>query len=341
MTNRSRSPRSASNTAYRGSGCDSSKSGGLRKLARHARDESSPGHILKNLLEPLRHDHQALVACVLDAASSGFEILPRTAAKFILHAAGYTKARTAEVIALLSAAEFNRDARSTESSCAQAEKSTQSSVSKWLDHSEWPAVVVQPPPAEQLSAQRAVGESDIAGNFHSCKLGRTVHYESRLEFDVLTALERSEQIAYYQEQPAQIPYVFQGRKRVYFPDVFAATADGRGLLIEVKPTDNMALSISRAKADAGRAWAHARGWGWLVVNNRYTFREVERHIIAKANWDLLESELKNCGTLTWRNLLFLQSRRSLTRLDFTAYIVQSGAHLYRSYRVTACDKSSQ
>lgn len=281
------------------------------------------------------------MACVLDAASSGFEILPRTAAKFILHAAGYTKARTAEVIALLSAAEFNRDARSTESSCAQAEKSTQSSVSKWLDHSEWPAVVVQPPPAEQLSAQRAVGESDIAGNFHSCKLGRTVHYESRLEFDVLTALERSEQIAYYQEQPAQIPYVFQGRKRVYFPDVFAATADGRGLLIEVKPTDNMALSISRAKADAGRAWAHARGWGWLVVNNRYTFREVERHIIAKANWDLLESELKNCGTLTWRNLLFLQSRRSLTRLDFTAYIVQSGAHLYRSYRVTACDKSSQ
>lgn len=314
---------------------------GLRKLARQARDESSPGHILKSLLEPLRQDNQALAAWVLDAASSGFEILPRIAAKFILHAAGYTKARTAEIIALLSASEFNRDTRSTESSCAKAEKSTQSSVGKWLEHSEWPAVVAQPPSAEQLAAQRTVGESGIAGNFHSCKLGRTVHYESRLEYDVLTALERSEQIAYYQEQPAQIPYVFQGRKRTYFPDVFAATADGRGLLIEVKPTNNMALSISRAKADAGRAWAHAHGWGWLVVNNRYTFHEVERHIITKANRDFLEGELRNCGTLTWRNLLSLRCGRNLTRLDFTAYIVQSGAHLDRSYRVTACDKSSQ
>ena len=65
------------------------------------------------------------------------------------------------------------------------------------------------------AAQRTVGESDIAGNFHSCKLDRTVHYESRLEFDVLIALERSEQIAYYQEQPAKISYVFQGRNGEY------------------------------------------------------------------------------------------------------------------------------
>jgi hypothetical protein len=309
----------------------------LRKLARHARDASTPGHVLKNLLEPLRHEDKALAIWLLEAASSGFEISPRTAAKFILHTAGYTKAKTAEVAALLPGIERPRKARSADGAHARVAKPAKSNVSKWLEHSEWPTVVAQPPPAVQLSAHRVVNESDLTGNYYSHKLGRTVHYESHLELEVLTALEHSERIAYYQEQPAQISYVFKGRKRMYFPDVFAATTDGRGLLIEVKPTDNMALSINRVKADAGRAWAHARGWGWLVVNNRYTFREIERHIIPDGNWALLESELKIRGTLTWRDLLRLRSQQRLTRLDFTAYIVQSRAQFDRRYRVTACD----
>lgn len=312
----------------------------LRKLARHARDEGTPGYILKNLLEPLRHNDKALAIWLLEAASSGFEISPRAAAKFILHTAGYTKAKTTEVAALLPTVERPQKARSTNEAQARVARPFKSNVSKWLEHSEWPTVVAPPPPAAQLSAYRVVNESDIAGNFFSHKLGRTVYYESHLELEVLTALERSEHIAYYQEQPAQIPYTFNGRQRVYFPDVFAATADGRGLLIEIKPTDNMALTINRIKAKAGRAWAHAQGWGWLIVNNRHTFREIEGHVIPDGKRALLESELKIRGALTWRDLLRLRNQQGLTRLDFTAYIVQSGAHLDRTYRVTASDASS-
>ncbi|MCS5946652.1 hypothetical protein LNP25_23985 [Klebsiella variicola subsp. variicola] len=73
------------------------------------------------------------------------------------------------------------------------------------------------------------------------KLDRMVQYESGLELEVLTLLERSELITYYQEQPAVIPYTFRGRNRLYYPDLFVATADGRGLLIEIKPTDRMAF----------------------------------------------------------------------------------------------------
>jgi Sigma-70, region 4/TnsA endonuclease N terminal len=309
----------------------------LRKLARGARCEGTPGSVLKKLLEPLRKNDKVLATWLLEAASSGFEIPPRLAAKFILRTAGYTKARTAEVVDLLPAVERSRKRRPGELTRDRAAKRTESNVSRWLEHSEWPDVIAPPPPAAQLSAQRMVNESDIAGSFHSYKLGRTVNYESCLELDVLTMLECSERVAYYQEQPAQIPYSFKGRQRTYFPDVFVATTDGRGLLIEVKPTDNMALSINRAKADAGRAWAHTRGWGWLTVSDRCTFLEIKEHVVPAARWTLLESELKTHGVITWRDMLRFRAQHGLTRFDFTAYIIQSGANLDRAYRVTAPD----
>lgn len=110
---------------------------------------------------------------------------------------------------------------------------------------------------------------------------------------------------------------------------------GRGLLIEVKPTESMAISINRAKADAGRAWAHARGWGWLVVSDRHTFRQIEEHVIPAAGWTLLDNELRTRGVLTWRDMISLRKRFGLTRFDFTAYIIQSGAELDLAFRVKA------
>jgi len=307
----------------------------LRKLARGARCEGTPGSVLKKLLEPLRKNDRVLAIWLLEAASSGFEIPPRLAAKFILRTAGYTKARTAQIVDLLPAVRRSRKRRPDGLVRDRAAKRVESNVSRWLEHSEWPDIVAPPPPAAQLSALRMVNESDIAGSFHSYKLGRTVQYESCLELKVLTMLECSERVAYYQEQPAQISYSFEGRQRAYFPDVFVATTDGRGLLIEVKPTDNMALSVNRAKADAGRAWAHTRGWEWLIVSDRCTFREIEEHVVPAARWTLLENELKTRGFLTWRDTLRFRAKHGLTRFDFTAYIVQSGANLDRAYRVTA------
>lgn len=162
-----------------------------------------------------------------------------------------------------------------------------------------------------------------------------MQYESGLELNILTRLERSDRVSYYQEQPALIPYIFKGRKLNYYPDLFVATVDGRGLLVEVKPTDNMALSINRAKANAGRAWAHARGWGWLVVSDRHTFRQIEEHIIPASKWALIDNELKASGVLTWRDMISLRMQHGLTRFELTAYIIQSGAELDRAYRITA------
>lgn len=311
----------------------------LRKLARRSRDQGAPGHILKSLLVPFGSDEKALVSWLLEAAECGFEIPPRFAVKFILRAAGYTKAKEEEVSALLPVPIRPRKAKQSDAARIRIPIPVKPKIEKWLEHADWPDVVCPPPPDTQLSAHRVVNDSDIAGNFYSQKLDRVVHFESNLEFEIFTELENCEQIAYYQEQPAKIPYAFKGRQRKYFPDILAITTDGRGLLIEVKPTDNMALSVNRAKAAAGRAWAHARGWGWLVMNSRHTLREIEERVLSEEKRALLENELKMHGVLTWLDQLRLRIEQALTRLDFTTYIIQSGAHLDRAYRMTANDIS--
>lgn len=150
----------------------------------------------------------------------------------------------------------------------------------------------------------------------------------------MTQLERSDQVSFYQEQPVVIPYSFKDKLRKYYPDLLVATVDGRCLLVEVKPTDGMTLSINRAKANSGRTWAHARGWGWLVVNDRHTLRQLEEHVISAAKRMLIENELNASGVLTWRDMMGLRTCHELTRLDLTAYIIQSGAEVDRSYRIT-------
>jgi len=62
-------------------------------------------------------------------------------------------------------------------------------------------------------------DSDIAGHFYSQKLARTVQYESGLELNIMTRLERSDQVSFYQEQPVVIPYSFKDKLRKYYPDL--------------------------------------------------------------------------------------------------------------------------
>ncbi|MCQ6882265.1 Tn7 transposase TnsA N-terminal domain-containing protein, partial [Escherichia coli] len=192
-----------------------------------------------------------------------------------------------------------------------------------------------PPPVEQLCSQRVVNDTDISGFFYSQKLGRTVQYESGLEFKVIKLLERCDQVIFYQEQPFSIPYYFKNKLKKYYPDLLIATVDGRCLLMEVKPTDRMALSLTRVKSNAGRKWAHTQGWGWLVISDRFSLRQLEEHAIPANIWKLIEGELKTSRTLTWREMMELRTRYEIRRLDLIAYIIQSGAEVDNFYRITS------
>lgn len=309
---------------------------GLKRLAARARYEGTYGAALKKLLEPSSTSSDRLALWLFDNVRFDFVIPLRLATKLILRTAGFNDQKVTEVAALLPAiARSHKAQMRAENRSRAGRERTASVINGWLNESEWPETIAPPPPATQLSNQRVVNDSDIAGEFYSEKLDRMVQYESGLELEILTVLERSEQIAYYQEQPTCIPYTFEGRMRHYYPDLFVATVDGRGLLMEIKPTDRMALSINRAKASAGRAWAHARGWGWLVLSVRHTLRQIEDYSIPESVLTLLDNELKAHGVITWSDMINLRAQHGLTRFNITAYIIQSDAEFDRSYSIKA------
>lgn len=311
----------------------------FRRLAGKSRYEGAPGAALKKLINAVSNSSYEIAIWVHRIAHRDFMTSSGLAAKFILCTAGIQKVKREEIVGFFSELSLLQKAklaklRELDRSRAAKER-VEAELSGWLSHTDWPKVIAPPPSAVQLSSQRIVNDSDIAGHFYSQKLARTVQYESGLELNIMTQLERSDQISFYQEQPVAIPYSFKDKLRKYYPDLLVATADGRCLLVEVKPTDSMALSVNRAKSNAGRAWAHARGWGWLVVSDRHTLRQLEEHVIPAAKQMLIENELNASGGLTWRDMMGLRTRHELTRFDMTAYIIQSGAEVDRSYRITA------
>ncbi|MFJ5469143.1 sigma factor-like helix-turn-helix DNA-binding protein [Pectobacterium carotovorum] len=311
----------------------------FKRLAGKSRYEGSPGAALKKLINAVSNSSYEIAIWVHRIVHRDFMTSSGLAAKFILCTAGIQKVKREEIVGFFSDISLLQKAklaklRELDRSRAAKER-VESELSGWLNHTDWPTVIAPPPPAAQLSSQRIVNDSDIAGHFYSQKLARTVQYESGLELNIMTQLERSDQVSFYQEQPVAIPYSFKDKLRKYYPDLLVATVDGRCLLVEVKPTDSMALSVNRAKANAGRAWAHARGWGWLVVSDRHTLQQLEEHVIPAVKWTMIENELNASEVMTWRDMMGLRTRYELTRFDLTAYIIQSGAEVDRSYRITA------
>ncbi|WP_225123631.1 TnsA endonuclease N-terminal domain-containing protein [Escherichia coli] len=317
----------------------------LGLLAAKSRYEGTPGACLKALINSIGNSPYDIAVWIYRIVHRDFVTSSELAAKFIIFTAGIPKARRNEIknsLSLISQLQKQRlrerraelaHARAQERARIKKER-VEFIFSKWLDNTHWPKYIAPPPPVEQLCSQRAVNDTDISGFFYSQKLGRTVQYESGLEFKIMNLLECCDQVLFYQEQPFSIPYCFKNKSKKYYPDLLIATVDGRCLLMEVKPTDRMTLSLTRIKSNAGRKWAHTRGWGWLVISDRFSLRQLEEHAISTNTWKLIEAELKTSRILAWREMMELRTRYEIHRLDLIAYIIQSGAEVDNFYRIT-------
>ena len=230
-----------------------------------------------------------------------------------------------------------RRAEAAERHSATVVHRAEEAVARWIEHASWPATTAAPPVPGTLRALRLTGSDEAVGSFHSDKLDREVLYESSLELAALTVLENSADIAWYQEQPLKIPYTCEGRQRVYYPDLLAATHTGRCLLIEVKPLMNMPVALNRAKAAAGRAYAHKHGWGWVAVDGTHTERDLETHVIPAASLRAITAGLEAHGHLGWRQILDLRANSRVTPRDIAAFVTQTSSQLVLEphYRITA------
>lgn len=244
----------------------------LTLLVRQARKPGTPGATLAALLHlPDNPDalDEAFAERIATIVAAEFVAPTRVAIPLLLCAAGVGSPTARRVAVLARAAEERRrelekEQRRTaaaERRAATAARRAEEVLARWIEHAAWPADLESPPERGTPHPLRLDGPGEPAGSFYSSKLDREVLYESSLEFSAFTVLENSTDIAWYQEQPLIIPYTWEGRQRLYYPDILAATHKGRCLLIEAKPLTSMPVALNRAKATAARAYAHRNGLG--------------------------------------------------------------------------------
>lgn len=302
----------------------------LSLLVRQARKPGTPGNLLAKLLQipdsdGLGEDFAERIARI---AAEEFNSPPDLSIRFLLCAAGVSSSTARNVASLAGRVararrEEERKQRHEASMQASADKITH----RWIDHAEWPALSSTEGIHEAFHALRLTEPGEAAGSFRSEKLDREVVFESGLERAALTTLERSSEVAWYQEQPLAIPYVWQGYERRYYPDILAALSDGRLLLIEVKPLVNMPVALNRAKSDAGRNYAWGRGWGWVTVDGSRTQRDLEGHEVPCPSKRSIEAALTATGRLTWPQVKRLRSNYQIKMIDIAAFIIQTDAEL--------------
>lgn len=135
---------------------------------------------------------------------------------------------------------------------------------------------VTPYVSEDLGPLLQARSPRSAEGFYSAKLRRHVGFDSRLEWQVLTALDRFPEVRVYQEQPLAIPYTHAGRARLYIPDVLVHLTTGQVVLIEIKPVAFMGASVNLSKWAAMKALCAERGYGLLITDGQTTLLDVLR-----------------------------------------------------------------
>lgn len=319
----------------------------LTALVRQGRSEGTPGSTLAALLDlpGVEGIDDSFADRMIAVVRTDFDAPTERAVLFVLCAAGVGSSTAREVALLARSAEERRAQAEAEQRRAEAladrvaasVRRADDMVARWVEHADWPSRTEPPPPRETLRALRLCAPEDACGTFFSRKMDRDIAYESLLELAALTSLENSGDIDWYQEQPLKIAYTSDGRRRVYYPDILAATSSGRCLLIEVKPVSSMPIALNRAKASAGRDYAHARGWGWVTVDRESTFRDLETHPIPPRAHQVIATELQTHRQLGWRHVLELRASAGVSTRDLAAFVVQTGAYLTLEprYRITA------
>jgi hypothetical protein len=160
--------------------------------------------------------------------------------------------------------------------------------------------------------------------FSSTKLGRVVACESVSEYRVMSWLEKTPHVVWYQEQPIVIPYRLHDHDMRYFPDVAVIDRSGRGLIIEVKPIYGMYREQTLAKSLACLDFAGSRGMGYLIVDQNGRSLSDYAHIpYSKAIAEEIETTFERCGTVPFREVraIFQRHRGRIPLGEFVSMVV--------------------
>ncbi|WP_069160008.1 sigma factor-like helix-turn-helix DNA-binding protein [Nocardia altamirensis] len=203
-----------------------------------------------------------------------------------------------------------------------AEPRATSQLNPWLGQVDWPGSGT-PDALPSASARTVDSDDDGRGHFYLDKVGRDVPFDSGLEARLLWILNASDLVDSFQEQPAAVSYELDGADHVSYPSIVARLTDGRVVLIDVEPLGHVAFHVNRVRAAAGRAYAHGRGWGWLVWTGSLIGVPdlLARKVDARSTARL--TELLDQGPAPWAAVRQVRDETGLELLDFVTLVLRN------------------
>lgn len=105
------------------------------------------------------------------------------------------------------------------------------------------------------------GGVNWSGYWWSATTGRHVGYESWVERDVAMMLDFDPAVTAFSSQPFWLHWPGEKGQRRHAPDFFARLADGGGVVVDVRPDDQVDEAAAEAFAATAQACAEA-GWGF-------------------------------------------------------------------------------
>lgn len=279
-----------------------------------------------------RSDH-TLVARLVDTAGTQLRCQPTWLVKSVALMIGRSRDRCEQLSNLALEYLTYRQKQARQQAREQQRQATiERCLDKWIDDAKWPAQPQElseaPFPIYRQRTPKSDDRVGFSGWFHSEKLDKTVVFESLLEEAALQVAERSARVLTYQEQPCEVPYCrADGYRSGYIPDLLVTLTDGRGLLVEVKPLWQMAVTDNLLKSQAGQRFAAEHGWGWVsVAQAGHTYADLLRREVDPAVHDALTRELA-AGPIGWAAMLRLRQNTQIRALDVAAYAAQNDVAL--------------
>lgn len=173
----------------------------------------------------------------------------------------------------------------------------------------------------------------ISGKFYSHKNNFEIEYESNLEYNILTILEKSNSVEYYQVQPLIISYGERNEKK-YYPDIICKLTDGRVFLIEAKPTFNMFEYRNLIKYDALKSYCTRNGLGYVMLDMNKSIEELLEKV-NKLNSNIeFESEilgrLEHEKRIKWNQYYDISYKYNIDNLDMYKVIINNNLYYRQS-----------
>jgi Sigma-70, region 4 len=161
-----------------------------------------------------------------------------------------------------------------------------------------------------------------AGEFYSEKISKYVQYESGLEMKFLSCLENSDNVVYYSEQPIRLPYQFYNKTYFYYPDFVFFLNDNKGIVVEIKPLDQMALKINLVKWAALKEYCTQNGLGLLVTDGKYAIQQIMKY---ESNLNFANTLLAKLGegSLNWNQYKEIREQFNPSTKDFASLIMRN------------------